>query len=206
MRVLQRYRNLYQSITILPDSASEEIVKYDRPPFDITEFNRILVMGQGLNTDSYLSTVDFGFSREQLLLMLKARANLDRQDTNMEFLLKLFTPKFLIKTLTLLSKDFSSLVTKEYMSQDDNDLISLLPEYDKKENLEKLDMRFYHDTYILSLEGRAPQSYIRPKVVQRIAIPTMIEANTDKLLEMMNPNNWFDKSIIDQDNVKKGRV
>lgn len=194
-KLVDYMKQLYSGFAFYLNITSPEIIQKKANPWDLALMTRKVLIGMGLNTLVYEETVNFEFSVAQMFRYSHTSIGLDGDDEDLEKILHATAGKFMNNLQSLVKKDFTTLISKEFSSQDDKDLITLSPKYDKIEKLFKVDFHFFEDyptiygKKVLITNPLLEQKYSPRKLIVKPPQSSMLsltgKEESDKLQQLM---------------------
>ena len=161
------YSALYDSFLFLQNTTSQEIYKNNINVPDLIYFKRTFVSNQGINTDSYVASLNFEVSRNQLLVLIKGKTNLDPLDSTMLAIINSTSTNFLSIVMTSLAKEFTIIIQPEYFSKDDKDWLRMEPVYENQELLDTIDYQFFDDRFVSKIQNHMTTPFVQSKRIYR---------------------------------------
>lgn len=157
------YTKVYESFQFLLNSTSREIFKNCEDYFDFTKFGNTITMKQGINTNEYVSSMNFELNRQQLMVLLMGKHNIDIPDSQLHSITNHCDLKFKVAVFNMMFTQYSILVQPDHMSLDDVDFLRETPEYSQSEDFEQIDTSFFDNEFLVGLHGNLPTANIQRK-------------------------------------------
>lgn len=164
---VQYYLTYYESIESRLDPYSEEIYPPNDDTIDVVNFNATFINGGGVDLNSYVPSIRFEYTKKELALILKGRANLDEFDYQMTELLKHLDMMFIAKAMSLSSSNFVIPVAPAYQSEDDKEVLKLEPVYSDDEELSKIESKYYSSDFDVMSYRSMPNPFVETKRIPR---------------------------------------
>lgn len=155
------YQVLYDGIAFDINARSRGVIKNRPNWYEIPNFRRIPLIGQGLKVETFLPGLTFKISRAEIIMALKGRSNLDPFDQEMEATISFMDKEYLATIESEIEQNFIASFPAEFQSEDDKDLIAMkMPYYDHDEQFVKINYSYFDDKYIAHDHEDLPDSYI----------------------------------------------
>lgn len=193
------YSALYDSFLFLQNTTSQEIYKNNMNAPDLIYFNRTFVSNQGINTDSYVAALNFEVSRNQLLVLIKGKTNLDALDSTMLAIINSTSTKFLLRVMGSLEKEFTIIIQPEYFSEDDSDWLRMEPVYENQELFNTIDYQFFDDRFVSKMKNAMTTPFVQSKRIYRslMQVNSANESvdNMQELRKQIRPNLFKENQL-----------
>lgn len=180
---VQYYIMFYDSIESRLDPFSEEIYPPNGKTIDVINFNATFISGAGVDLSSYVPSIRFEYTKKELALILKGRANLDDFDFQMTQILKSLDVMFIAKAMSLSTSNFAIPVAPAYQSEDDKEVLKLEPVYSPEEDLSTIESRYFSNEFNVKQFQSVPDQFVQAKRVTR---KLQLKASAEERLKERN--------------------
>jgi len=135
---VKKYKEIYESLTVVSKIDSEEIVKPKSPPMDLSLFEKKQTYGQGINLGLFMGKNNFDINKDELQKILKGELMTEDVEFFINILINAINSEFKTAWTNDLNSAISINAPKQMLGEDQKYFASIKPEYDPIEAFDKV--------------------------------------------------------------------